>query len=147
MVRPYAIQINNNAAVTDEQRADLGLTVRKTTKTPVPAPTSAPALELLSATPLLHTLRYSDVENPTGKAKPEGAIGVQIFASIGETPSEDPTQASFVGVYTKSPFSVPQISGNVGLKSNYFARYVTRSGPAGVAQVGPWSSMLQATII
>lgn len=147
VVRPYAIQINNNAAVTNMQRADLGITVRKVTKTPVPAPTSTPALELISATPLIHSLRYSDVEFPTGKAKPAGSIGVQIYASIGATPSTDPAEASYVGTYTKSPLMIPQLNENVGLMANYFARYCTRSGPAGVAQVGPWSSLLSATII
>ena len=146
VVRPYAMQINLNGAVTDEQRVNLGLTVRKTVPTPVPAPTSAPALELVAATPGNHRLRYSDTGQGTGKAKPYGAIGVELQAYIGAAPTADPNDASYVGTVTKSPFDQPQSGANQGQMATYFARFITRSGPAGRAQTGPWSAPLSVIV-
>lgn len=142
VVRPFAMFINARAATTDEQRGDLGLTIRKTVPTPIPAPTTAPALSLVSLVPGLANLQYADPATPTSKAKPFGATGVQLYKALGTVPAIDPAQATFDAVYTKSPLQLPFAGGDVGKVCTVFARYVTRSGPAGVAQVGPWSAPL-----
>ena len=45
--RQLSIIIQSNPMVTNDQKADLGLTLRKTNKTPVPAPTSSPLLAFI----------------------------------------------------------------------------------------------------
>lgn len=146
-VRPVAIRIRDNSAVTDAQRADYGLTIVKTVPTPIPAPTSFPILGLRKATPLQHTLQYSDSEDPDGKAKPFGVIGLELWRAVGEVAAVDPAQATYYGTVTKSPYRSNFISENRGKICTYFGRWVTRSGTGGVAQTGPWSAPLDVTVI
>lgn len=146
-VRPVAIRIRNNSAVTNAQRVDLGITVPKVVPTPIPAPTSAAILGLTNATPLVHQLQYSDSVLPDGKAKPYGVIGIEIWRSIGVVPATDPAQTSYYGTATKSPFRSQFSSDDRGKVCTYFGRWVTRSGPGGMAQVGPWSAALDAYVI
>lgn len=145
--RPVAMRINANSAVTDQQRADYGLTVRKTVPTPIPAPTSYPILGLRSATPGIQTLQYQDSDLGTGKAKPFGVTGVEIFRSVGTVAATDPAQATYYGTVTKSPFKSAFNAEDKGKVCTYFARYVTRSGPQGIAQTGPWSAPLDVHVV
>jgi hypothetical protein len=147
VVRPYAIDIRNNQGVTDEQRADLGLTIPKTVPTPIPAPTSAPAIALRQSNPGVIVMSYSDTANPEGKAKPYGVIGVELWASIGTEAATSPEQCRYVGTRTKSPMRLATQAADAGKTVTLFARYTTRSGPGGVAQTGPWSSRLVTSAI
>ncbi len=147
VVRPYAVRISLNPSVSDGLKTGVGVTVRSTTPTPVPAPTTQPALSLLSATLLTHQLRYYDVSTPTSKAKPPGAIGLELWCAVGVTPAVDPDQCKYVGSFTKSPLIVTFSGGDQGKKATYFSRWVTAAGPGGRAQVGPWSDPLTLTIV
>lgn len=146
-VRPYAQQIRLNAAVSNEDKLAIGVNLVNNTRPPIPAPSMAPALAFESATPFVQTLRYSNPEEPDGKAKPVGAIGVEIHRAVGTVAAVDPDQARYIGTVTKSPFRQTFVAGEVGKQATYFARYVTRSGPGGVASVGPWSAPLTMAII
>jgi hypothetical protein len=146
-VRPYAVRIAANTAVTPENKVAIGVTVRSLTPTPIPPPTTVPGLALESAISLNHTLRSFDTSTPTSKAKPFGAIAIQIFRAIGTMPAIDPEQAVFYANVTKSPFVVNFNSGDQGKKCTYFARYQTTSGAGGVASVGPWSEALTIGVI
>ena len=146
-IRPVAIRIRNNAAVTDAQRLDYGLTVPKTVPTPIPAPASFPIMGLRNATPGVHKLQYSDNLTPDGKAKPFGAIGVEVWRAVGVVPATDPAQADYYATATKSPFNSAFISADKGKVCTYFCRWVTRSGPGGIAQTGPWSAPLDIFIV
>lgn len=147
VVRPYAMQINARAATTDEQRSELGITIRKLVPTPVPAPVTAPILGLVSAIPLQALLTYQDPETPTSKAKPFGVTGVQLFVGVGTTPAIDPAQCSFSRIVTKSPFRVSFAPADAGKVATVFARYQTRSGVGGVSAVGPWSASLTFNVL
>lgn len=145
--RPIAIRIRNNAAVTDAQRSDYGLTIPKTVPTPIPAPTSFPILGLRKATPGAQQLQYQDSDLGTGKAKPFGAVGIEIFRSVGTVAATDPAQATYYATATKSPFTTSFAAEDKGKICTYFGRWVTRSGPAGIAQAGPWSAPLDVHVI
>lgn len=145
-VRPYAVQISANSSVTDQDKADVGVTIRKTIPTPIPAPTDAPALSLVKAIPLQTTVQ-AVVPGAIGKAKPFGSIGLEVHVSIGTVAATDPAQCRYVGTYAKIPFRLNFDAADQGKVATMFARYVTRSGPAGVAQRGPWSSPLTTFVI
>lgn len=147
VVRPYAMQINANSGVTDEQRGDLGLTIRKTVPTPIPAPTAVPAVVLLGATPLKTTLRTYNTATPTSKAKPYGSSAVEIFVAVGVVAAVDPLQANFVNAFSKSPLSLDWDSSQVGKVATIWGRYTTRGSYAGPALKGPWSAPLTVSII
>lgn len=142
VVRPFAVQISLNNAVTDLAKSDIGVTVRKLIPTPVPAPVDAPNLGINSMIPGQLTAGYNVVGN-IGKAKPEGAIGVEVVQSIGTVFSVDPAQCQIVGTFTKSPFRIGYLTEDSGKKVTVFARFTTRSGPGGRAQSGPWGLPLQ----
>ena len=146
IIRPYATRIAGNPAVTDGNKAAIGVTIRSTTRTPVPAPTSFPTLSLRSITPGIAMLDYTDSSGTIGKAKAAGATGVEVWASFGTAPFPSPTASLLQGVFTKSPLRV-DLAGHAGSIVTLFGRYVTRSGPAGQQQVGPWSSGLSFTVV
>lgn len=145
--RQIAMIVRNNPAVSDALKTGLGLTIPKTTPTPIPAPTTPPQLLFVSATPQNATLAYRDTGSPSGKAKPAGSIGVELWRNVGTVPATDPAQCSFVGIITKAPFAQAFAAGEVGKIATFFARFSTRSGPAGVAQTGPWSAPLTFNVL
>lgn len=147
VLRPYAQRINADAAVTDDQRADLGLTIRKTVPTPIPAPSTMPVLSLISATHLAATFAFRDSTTPTSKAKPYGVVALQVVQSIGTTAATDPSQCEFLAQFGKSPFPVAYDGADVGKVVTMFGRWVTQSGPAGIPQVGPWSTRLVTSVL
>lgn len=140
VIRPYAARISRNASVSALDKTAIGVTVPSTTPTPIPPPLTFPAISLASAQPLTHNLRYYDTSTPTVKAKPGGAIGIELWRAIGVVPAVDPAQAEAYGTFTKSPLVSSFLAGDVGKHCTYFARWVTRSGPGGRASVGPWSA-------
>lgn len=146
VVRPYAQRIRNNSAVDVALKVGLGLTIPSTTPTPIPAPVVAPALSLQSAIVGQMRLAYKD-PTAAGKAKPYGVVGVEMARAIGTVPAVDPAQASVWGTATKSPFEMSFLAGDAGKVVTLFGRFVTRSGPGGIAQVGPWSAPLVLTVI
>lgn len=144
--RLFAQQIQQREATTNAQRADLGLTIPNI-PAPIAAPTSFPLLDFLSATPGVHKLQSRDSETPTSKAKPPGVVGLELVASVGVVAATDPAQCETVGTFTRSPLRVHYGAGANGKIATYFGRWVTRSGPGGVAQKGPWSSAIQAVVV
>jgi hypothetical protein len=145
-IRPYAQRIRANTSVSDALKVGLGLNLQPATLTPIPAPTDKPELLFGSATPQQFVLSYK-TEGAAGKAKPYGAIGVQVVASVGTAIAVDPDAAPMVAMATKSPFRLNWSAGQVGKIATIWARYYTRSGPAGTMQFGPWSTALSSTII
>lgn len=141
IVRPYALLIRNNAGVTDEAKVALGLTIVDRTPTPIPAPTTLPLISVAMATPLQQTLEYSDATTPTSKAKPFGAIGLQIFAKTSATPITDPTALTYMMTATKSPFNLDWQPADQAKVAYIAARWVTRRGLA-----GPWSAITAAVV-
>lgn len=147
VVRPYAVQISNNSGVDPSDKTAVGVTVKKTIPTPVPPPTTSPTLSLVTATPLAHQLAYRDTSTPTSKSKPAGAIQIQLNRAVGIAFTVDPEAASFYGMWTKSPNVSSFDAGQAGMKCTYFARWVTRGGPGGASQFGPWSAPLQLMVM
>ncbi len=146
VARPYAVLVSRNAAVTDANKTALGVTVPSLVPSPVPPPVDAPALSLISAITGVQTLAYK-VPGQTGKSKPFGAVAVQVFRSVGTVAATDPAQATFIGSYTKSPLRQTFVTEDSGKVVTYFARYVTRSGPDGQGQPGPWSDALTLIVM
>lgn len=146
-VRPYAVRISRNNAVTPENKVAIGVNLPPATPVPIPPPTTFPQVSFRSAEPLVQILQYQDSGLGTGKKKPYGAIACQIFRVIGTVPAVDPSQAEFYDQPTKSPFRSTFQAADVGKICTYFARWVTRSGPGGSAQFGPWSAPLAIPVM
>jgi hypothetical protein len=141
-IRPYAVQISRNSGVLNSDKVAIGVNLPTNTRTPIPAPTVAPALALVAVLPGVATLGYRDSSTVVGKAKPFGAIGVEISVYSGVAAITDPDLASVESIRTKSPVQLALPNAMVGKMVTVFARFVTRSGPQGIAQAGPYSAPL-----
>jgi hypothetical protein len=90
-VRQIARMIQGQITVTDQQRYDLGLTVRDTEPTPVPVPGFAPQVSILAVSGRTVRIRLRDAQNAARRGKPPGVIGATVLACVSET---TPTPAS-----------------------------------------------------
>lgn len=146
IVRPYAVGISLNPGIANSDKVAIGVTVRSTVPTPVPAPTTQPDVLLESAAPGVANLRFRDHSTPSQKSKPFGVLAMQVWVNFGTVPATDPSQCKFVQNVTKTPFQL-DTTGNAGKVCTVFGRWATRSGPAGVAQTGPWSTSLVFNVV
>lgn len=147
VVRPFAQNVKLNPSVTNMQRSDLGLSIDSFPPTPIPAPTTAPALVLVAATPQTHQLRYYDSTTPATKAKPYGVKGIEIRRAVGTAVAVDPDTAAYYTTWGKSPNLSFFGALEVGKIATYWGRWTTTSGPGGRIQTGPWSAALVVGII
>jgi len=146
-VRPYAQQIARNQGLDPSLITGLGLNLSNPTRPPIPAPTTNPTLTLVSATFLTHQLSYRDTALGPTKKKPTGSIGMQVFRSVGTVAATDPAQCLLYQTWTKSPNLSQFMAEERGKICTYFARWVTKGGPGGTAQPGPWSDPLVVVVM
>jgi hypothetical protein len=87
--RRVAAIIQANPAVTDSQKIDLGLRPHDLEPSPSHAPTTAPAVNVLSVFGRTARVRLTDPANPTKRGKPDFVAGAQVFTFVGEEPPAD----------------------------------------------------------
>lgn len=140
VIRPLVRRLQASAVVSDAEKASLGITVAQT-PTPIGPPTTAPICTIECGNRLQQTLRFVDSATPTRKAKPAGALGVEIWNKVGTTPPSGEGDLRFVAVDTNAPY-VMNFPAEDGGKTNYvWMRWVSPTG-----ERGPWSEQAQATI-
>jgi len=132
--RQFAMLIKENAGISDPDKIAIGVRPQNDSREPIPAPDTSPLLNIIAATPGAQTLRYSDSMTPDTGRKPYGAISLQLFCAIGETPATNENAATFLGAYTKNPIGVGFDPADDGKVATFFARWQSRRG-----DVGPWS--------
>lgn len=133
--------IQLNAGVTVEQKEALRITVRKTTRTPIGAPTSSPVLLYVASTDLQQTFQFRDTNTMDFKAMPFGVASLLVsvwVTPIGTAPSGPPTQQFAV---TRNPFAATFQSGDVGKMATYIAQWQSAK-----MEVGPNSVAVQRVI-
>ena len=131
-----------NPKVTDADRLRMGVTVKSTTRTQVPAPTTAPVGAADFSVRLQHSISYYDESSAHSNAKPEGVHGCEIFMKVdGESP-KDVSELSYLGVCTASPYTVKFDSSKTGKTAYYQLRWVNTRG-----EYGPWSTVISAMIV
>lgn len=145
--RPYAVNISRNAGVTNENKTAIGVNLSNPARTPVPPPSTQPALSLVSAIHNQQTIAYRDTTTPTSKAKPVGAIGLDLWWVVQLGAATDPSVARPLTICTKSPVNIGTLTPDAGKTATYFGRWTTRSGPGGQTQTGPWSAPLAVVIV
>lgn len=142
VIAPYYNAIRVNTAVTDPDKIAIG--VRPLNPGPhggVFVPDEAPLINVLGATPGVHTLVYAPISSPTSRAKPVGAAAMQLFVVVGVEEVLVPTGAVFQGVHTTTPVAVAWDPADDGKVATYFARWMGKRG-----DVGPWSSPVSMRI-
>jgi hypothetical protein len=135
LCRTFARIIKSNNGVSDAAKEAIGVRPINNGRIAIHVPLSWPLISIVGATPNCHTLRYTDSNTPTSRAKPFGAIQLQLFVALADAPVRNPDLARYRGGFTRNPIGVSFDSKEEGKIATYFGRWVSRRG-----DVGPWSS-------
>ncbi|MBK1832669.1 hypothetical protein [Roseibacillus ishigakijimensis] len=113
--------------------------MRKSSRSSVPVPTTAPTLELDTGTSFQQTIHFRD-KGAKSKAKPKGVRGCEIWVAVGAHP-QGPGDCRYVGTDTRTPHITHFDPADAGKTAYYYARWVnSRNEP------GPWSELTEGTI-
>lgn len=141
LVRQYVALFQANPLVTDDMKANMKITIPKTTKTPSPVPATRPIANVDNRNRLAHTIHFFDESTPNSKAKPFGVRGVEIWEKIGGAPPTGPTEVTYLALDTRTPYVNHFDGADAGKTVHYMLRWVnTRNEP------GPWSETISVTI-
>ncbi|MDR1681410.1 MAG: hypothetical protein LBS12_06485 [Prevotellaceae bacterium] len=137
-VRSY---LANNPVVTNVDRLNLGLRVRKTGRpTPVGHIESSPIFKIDFSRVQMHTLIVKD-NTMTGIARPAGAAGFEVWRKIGGTAPVDDNEWLMVAQATRSPYTLRYAMSEKGQRVYYRLRWVNTRGA-----VSAWSDMVSALV-
>jgi hypothetical protein len=141
-IRTIAGKVQADPAVTDAQKEALGITVRKTTRTPAPIPSTPPTLQKIdTSTRAILRLFIADSATPDSRAKPAGVQSCEIRQQVGGTAPTDPETMAFLASETRPPYRADFDAEEVG-KIVYFAlRWVNTRG-----KPGPWSQIFSVVV-
>ncbi|MBY0311852.1 MAG: hypothetical protein K2W85_07265, partial [Phycisphaerales bacterium] len=81
-VRPVTNFVQGYPKTTNADRAEMGITVRDTSPTPAPAPSSRPLAIVDVGGRLTHQLRLVDESTPTRRARPAGVLGAEVWVKL-----------------------------------------------------------------
>jgi hypothetical protein len=143
-VRPVTNFVQGWPKTTNADRAEMGITVRDTSPSPAPAPTSRPLALVESPARLTHQLRLVDESTPTRRARPAGVLGAEVWVKLvdADQPAPtDPAALTFLTMTTKPSFRAEFKAGEGGKTAVYMARWVNTRG-----EKGPWSEVTTATV-
>lgn len=85
LVRSQVGKIQATPTVTPTQKTNLGITVRKTTRTPIGPPTTRPLLTVVRTNGPVLDIRLNDELTPDVRAYPFGVTLAQVFLFVGAT--------------------------------------------------------------
>ena len=134
VVRGYAGPIRVNLAVSDALKIGLGLHVRDSAPTPVPAPGTYPTLTILEPMRGVQDLRARDSASPDRRSKPAGSAGMLLFRAVGTVAVSTPEQCAFLAFAGKTDLAFTFAAPDNGKVATYFARWTNSKG-----EMGPWS--------
>jgi hypothetical protein len=150
-VRPVTNFVQGYPKTTNADRAEMGITVRDTSPSPAPAPSSRPLALVESGQRLTHQLRLVDESTPTRRARPAGVLGAEVWVKLVAPPSadspaptdpaRDPSSFTFLTMTTRPSFRAEFKAGEGGKTAVYMARWVNTRG-----EKGPWSEVTTATV-
>lgn len=133
--RKLAMFVTTQPTVTDEQRYDLGLTVKDTDPTPVPVPDTSPTIDVLAVEGWTVNFRLHNGDS-TKRAKPEGVRGATMFSYVGEQPPSSIDDWKFEGSITKTDtkivFPTTLAAGTKIWLTAFWFNPTSQSGPAAV---------------
>ena len=141
LIRPFVGRLQGTAGITDEQRENLGITVRSTTRSRVAAPTTRPVVTIDTRQRLEHTIIFVDELTPSSKAKPPGVQGCEIYMKVGGALPAGPSELKYLATDTRTPYVVEFEGTQGGQIAYYMLRWISTRG-----ETGPWSQTVSATI-
>jgi hypothetical protein len=140
VMRPYAMQVNANPAVTDQQRVDLGLTVRATSPTPASQPTDVPLPSLRSQQQAAMVFDVRATATPTSRARPAGTDGLQAVMEKESSYGAGDWTFQEVAQFLDNPAQWDAPAGTTGESWRMRCRWFNKAKANGVSLTGPWSA-------
>jgi hypothetical protein len=150
-IRPVSAFIQTWPGTTDADRATIGISVRDTSATPVPAPTARPLVLVDAGSRLTHRLRVLDEgqshgseSRATRRRRPRGTLGAEVYLATlapRENPPADFSRYRFVRTVTGGSADVTFGPEHGGGNAAYLVRWVSATG-----EPGPWGETVTATI-
>lgn len=136
MCREIASLIKENLGISDEAKIAAGVRPLNPSRDPIFCPQTSPILTILGNTPGSQTIIFKDPTQPEKKAKPFGALALQLFLAVTEGDNPAPlSEAKFHGLYMSSNrISVEFGQNDDGKLATFYARWCGRR-----EEVGPWS--------
>jgi hypothetical protein len=133
---------------TNQQRQDLGLTVRDTSGSPIGPPSTSPIVSPLNTSNTRVNFRFADELTPASRSKPFGAVALQLFAKVGTVPPVGINDCSLIGTYTNNTTGPGSAAcqaifapADAGKTAYMYGRWINRRG-----EVGPPSPLATSTI-
>lgn len=93
--------IQDNAAVTSGNKEDIGVVVKKTSPTPVPVPSEAPEIDILSTSGNTVRIRLHGADSAR-RGKPPGVSGAAIYSFVGASAPTEESAWNFEGITGKT---------------------------------------------
>jgi hypothetical protein len=133
-IQTYYMQIKLNLGISDADKIAIGVRPINIARTRIEVPLTSPMITVIGCTPGSQTLRFHDSIEATRKAKPLGAMQLQLFRTVGDDVARNPEDAKLIGCFTRNPVGVGFKHEDDRKKATYWARWVSRRG-----ETGPWS--------
>lgn len=133
-IRVLAKRIQANPAVTPQMRNDLGLPIHSLVPSPVPPPSTAPALTLGAVRNCQVPVTLGDSTDPSRRAKPAGVTGALLYSFIapnGVLPPSDLRQWSMQDVATRRKVTVNFSGADVAKVAHFVACWINGKGERG----------------
>jgi hypothetical protein len=150
-IRPVSAFIQTWPGTTNADRAAIGISVRDTSATPVPAPTARPLVLVDAGSRLTHRLRIANETTDTGETRavprgrrPRGTLGAEVYLATlapREQPPADFSRYRFVRTVTGGSADVTFGPEHGGGNAAYLVRWVSATG-----EPGPWGETVVAKI-
>jgi len=128
LCRQYAIDITYNSGIDDSLKIAIGVRPVNNSREAVHCPQTVPLLNIVASTPGSQTVTFADALDPNKRARPIGAIGLQLYRYIGDEATEDEDLCTFVGMFTRSPIAVEYNSADDGRMATFVAKWVGTRG-------------------
>ncbi len=141
VVRRLGAIIRPNPAVSDSLKLSLGLKLRKATLSRTQAPTEHPVLVITGLAPASHEVSASEAGEYGSRAKHAGAASLLVVRTIGDSPANNPEDATFLALATRTRLTSTFTRNDGGRFATYFARWANAKG-----QLGPWSAPVSMRI-
>lgn len=129
--------VQGTSTVTPTQKTDLGITVRKTTRTPIPPPATRPLQTVVRSNGPVLDFRINDELTPDSRAFPFGAPLCQVFLKLGASPGTDITTYELLATVGRSVVALDVTDVAEGAIMNFISRFINRRG-----EPGPQSDMV-----
>jgi hypothetical protein len=132
-IKQFYPLIQANRRISNKDKIGINVKLIRKKRARVACPSRRPDITVVVHPSCQHILRFKD-GNAIGKAKPAGAIALQVFVALTDAAVTDPSQAHFLMNATRNPTRIQHQRKDEGKVATYFARWISRRG-----ETGPWS--------